>query len=94
MAVVRALRNLGLVAAAGAIGGAVYVSDITNSPWWSSLAPVRFSRATFAVSWHQHNSALYVVYLRKHPTTDPAPFSGSCSGVDGECRLQVEPPEP
>ena len=48
MAVVRALRSLGLVAAVGAVGGALYAS--TNSPWWSSLAPVRFSRATFAVS--------------------------------------------
>ena len=43
----RRLLQLGAVAAAVAAGSSIYMKD---SPWWSSLAPVRFGRAATAVS--------------------------------------------
>lgn len=73
MASSRRLFQLGLAAAAAttAVGVSVYMKD---SPWWSSLAPVRFGRAATAVSIHY---AMLQCLMMPYTYT----------GVDCECRL-------
>lgn len=73
----RRLLKFGLAAAAVATaGGSFYMRD---SPWWSSLAPVRFGRAASAVSCTESGTMILF-----------SPFYMlACAGADSECRLQV-----
>ena len=73
----RRLLKLGLGATAVATAGGVSVF-LKDSPWWSSLAPVRFGRAAIAVS---QPSGYYAL---RYGVVSPA------AGAYNQCRLQME----